>query len=146
MNVFQEMESYPVKTHFSKEICIFYPHCEGNEKSTIFVSIETHLTGFLDPINVHLDTNCIIIALTKAKIWTMLYCCKWWRTFLITHIFQIWRVILVVSLDNFFPIALRYFHAKERTKWMFYRGGKWKVTLLKRIFLRNLDILPPFWG
>ena len=70
MNVLQgrEMERYPVKIHFSKEVCIFYPHCEGNEKTIMFVSIETHLIGFLDPRNVQFDTKFIIIALTEAKL------------------------------------------------------------------------------
>ena len=70
MNVLQgmKMESCPFKSHFSKEVCIFYPHFEGNEKMIMFVSIETHLMSFLDPINGHFDTNFNIITLTEAKL------------------------------------------------------------------------------
>ena len=36
--------------------------------------IETYLIEFLDPKNVHFDTNIIIIALTEAKIWGLVWC------------------------------------------------------------------------
>ena len=35
--------------------------------------IETYLNEFLDPKNVHFDTNIMIIAPTEAKIWSMVY-------------------------------------------------------------------------
>ena len=83
MNILQQrgMESYPVKTRFSYEICIFYPCCHGNEKMIWVFSLETYFIGFLEPKNVHFDTNFIIIALPEAKILVLLYCCKWWQPF-----------------------------------------------------------------
>ena len=37
--------------------------------------IETYLIEFLDPKNVHFDTNIIIIALTEAKICGLVHSC-----------------------------------------------------------------------
>ena len=83
MNVLQEleMESYPVKTHFLMKIAHFTPGCHGNEKIVQVFCLETYCIGLVDPKNVHFDTKFIIIALTEAKIWAVLYCCKWWRPF-----------------------------------------------------------------
>ena len=57
LNVLQGrgIESYLVKTHFPKKFAYFTPIHEGNEKIIMFDSIETHLIGFLDPINVSLS-------------------------------------------------------------------------------------------
>ena len=39
----------------------------------VFFCIETYSIEFLDPKNVHFDTNTMIIAPTEAKIWGMVY-------------------------------------------------------------------------
>ena len=52
-------------------------------------------------------------------------------------------MILVVSLDNFFPIALRYFHAKGKSKLRFYGGGGGGFCPVKTAFYNKICIFLP---
>ena len=57
------MESYPVKNiYFLMKFAYFTPVVMVTRELLHFFSLEMYFNGFLDPRNVHFDTNFIIIA------------------------------------------------------------------------------------